>query len=292
MTKAPIDLASHFRWHGQAFSDGQIIDTLTPRVGRRSENNELLRAEPVWDRGASGVVAGGVGYSRKRAVRDNTTLTLQENKARAVVAGQKTARTPRFVTTSKGTPPSTKPPWPGPHARGPEGLRHQHPGRDRGPGEVIASYHDLWHVEASFRMSKTDLRARPMFARTEDAIEAHLTIVFAALAVSGKFKHAPAWHCATCCASYDPCAQPPSPSTAPSRPSHQPSATSNRPSSTHSPGPESRTKQMSQHRSETAGGGRKQEGNSGPQQQAGSFTNPRTGFHHSPLAGWRGLVKL
>ena len=49
MTKAPIDLASHFRWHGQAFSDGQIIDTLTPRVGRRSENNELLRAEPVWD---------------------------------------------------------------------------------------------------------------------------------------------------------------------------------------------------------------------------------------------------
>ncbi len=33
-------------------------------------------------------------------------------------------------------------------------------------------------------MSKTDLRARPMFARTRDAIEAHLTIVFTALAVS------------------------------------------------------------------------------------------------------------
>jgi hypothetical protein len=51
-------------------------------------------------------------------------------------------------------------------------------------GEVIASYHDLWHVEQSFRMSKTDLRARPMFVRTRDAIEAHLTIVFTALAVS------------------------------------------------------------------------------------------------------------
>ena len=50
--------------------------------------------------------------------------------------------------------------------------------------EVIASYHDLWHVEQSFRMSKTDLAARPMFARTRDAIDAHLTIVFAALAVS------------------------------------------------------------------------------------------------------------
>ncbi len=51
-------------------------------------------------------------------------------------------------------------------------------------GEVIASYHELWHVEASFRMSKTDLRARPMFHHTRAAIEAHLTIVFTALAVS------------------------------------------------------------------------------------------------------------
>ena len=33
-------------------------------------------------------------------------------------------------------------------------------------------------------MSKTDLRARPMFHHTRDAIEAHLTIVFTALAVS------------------------------------------------------------------------------------------------------------
>ena len=33
-------------------------------------------------------------------------------------------------------------------------------------------------------MSKTDLRARPMFYRTRDTIEAHLTIVFTALALS------------------------------------------------------------------------------------------------------------
>lgn len=51
-------------------------------------------------------------------------------------------------------------------------------------GEVIVSYHDLWQVEASFRMSKTDLRARPIVHHTREAIEAHLTIVFAALAVA------------------------------------------------------------------------------------------------------------
>jgi len=49
---------------------------------------------------------------------------------------------------------------------------------------VIGKYHDLWHVEKAFRMSKTDLAARPMFHRTRDAIEAHLTIVFTALAVA------------------------------------------------------------------------------------------------------------
>ncbi len=50
--------------------------------------------------------------------------------------------------------------------------------------DVIATYHDLWHVEASFRRSKSDLRARPIFHHTREAIDAHLTIVFAALAVA------------------------------------------------------------------------------------------------------------
>jgi transposase len=39
-------------------------------------------------------------------------------------------------------------------------------------------------VERSFRMSKHDLQARPIYHRTRDSIEAHLSIVFAALAVS------------------------------------------------------------------------------------------------------------
>ena len=47
--------------------------------------------------------------------------------------------------------------------------------------EVINSHHELWHVEQSFRMSKHDLRARPVFHHQCDAIEAHLTVVMAAL---------------------------------------------------------------------------------------------------------------
>ncbi|MDL9949056.1 IS1634 family transposase, partial [Gordonia sp. ABSL11-1] len=52
------------------------------------------------------------------------------------------------------------------------------------PEFVIGSYHQLWRIEKSFRMAKSDLAARPIFGRTRDSIEAHLTIVFAALAVT------------------------------------------------------------------------------------------------------------
>ncbi|WBL19817.1 transposase [Citricoccus sp. NR2] len=49
---------------------------------------------------------------------------------------------------------------------------------------VVAAYHDLWQVEKSFRLAKSDIRARPMFHHQRDSIEAHLTIVFCALAVA------------------------------------------------------------------------------------------------------------
>ncbi|WP_054820523.1 hypothetical protein [Arthrobacter sp. JCM 19049] len=48
--------------------------------------------------------------------------------------------------------------------------------------KVISAHHDLWQVEASFKMTKSDLRARPIFHREKDSIDAHLTVVFAALA--------------------------------------------------------------------------------------------------------------
>jgi hypothetical protein len=106
VVKAPNDLASHFRWHGDAFTDNQVIDTITPRVSTAramSSNDARKRAEPVWDpklheRSWRAVWA----YSAKRAARDTKTLTAQENRAKAVVAGDKAARTPRFVKTKNG----------------------------------------------------------------------------------------------------------------------------------------------------------------------------------------------
>jgi transposase len=58
---------------------------------------------------------------------------------------------------------------------------------------VIGAYHQLFQIEKSFRMSKHDLQARPIYHRKRDSIEAHLTIVFAALAVSRWIEHQTGW---------------------------------------------------------------------------------------------------
>ena len=186
VTKAPADLASHFRWHGDTFTDAQLIDTITPKNRKVIENDENLKAEPAWDPAQHPASWRAVwAYSTKRAVRDNKTLTLQENRAKEVVAGEKAARTPRFVKNANGAKSLDEASLA--RARRLVGLKGYVTNVPRGlmgPSEVIGSYHELWRVEESFRMSKTDLRARPIFARTRDAIEAHLTVVFTALALS------------------------------------------------------------------------------------------------------------
>jgi len=50
--------------------------------------------------------------------------------------------------------------------------------------EVISHYKNLWHVEQTFRISKSDLKARPIFHFNEPAIKAHLLICFMALAIA------------------------------------------------------------------------------------------------------------
>ena len=61
------------------------------------------------------------------------------------------------------------------------------------PAFVIDAYHQLWHIEKSFRMSKHDLQARPIYHHIRESIEAHLSIVVTALAVSHWVEHQTGW---------------------------------------------------------------------------------------------------
>jgi transposase len=49
--------------------------------------------------------------------------------------------------------------------------------------DVIENYKNLWHIEKAFRMSKTDLRIRPIYHRLRSRIEAHVCISFTAYCI-------------------------------------------------------------------------------------------------------------
>lgn len=49
--------------------------------------------------------------------------------------------------------------------------------------EVMENYKNLWHIEKAFRMSKTDLRIRPIYHRLRNRIEAHICISFTAYCI-------------------------------------------------------------------------------------------------------------
>jgi len=56
--------------------------------------------------------------------------------------------------------------------------------------EVMKNYKNLWFVERAFRMSKTDLRIRPIYHRLRDRIEAHICIAFTAYCVYKELERA------------------------------------------------------------------------------------------------------
>lgn len=149
-------------------------------------NNSKLKAEPIWTEDGHPKAWRAIWqYKAARARRDQKTLDAQEARAKAVVAGEKKAKTTRFVTIKGDARILDEASLA--RARDLVGLKGYVTNIDATQmtaGEVIGKYHELWHVEKSFRMSKSDLAARPMFHRQRDAIEAHLTIVFTALAVS------------------------------------------------------------------------------------------------------------
>jgi transposase len=49
--------------------------------------------------------------------------------------------------------------------------------------QVVENYKNLWHIEKAFRMSKTDLRIRPVYHRLGHRIEAHICISFTAYCI-------------------------------------------------------------------------------------------------------------
>jgi transposase len=126
-------------------------------------------------------------YRTKRAALDLRNIEKQITKAKKVINGQIQANRMKFLTiqaTSKQLNQKLID-----KARALAGIKAYVTNLDIPDEEVIAYYHQLFQVEASFRMAKSDLKARPIYHRKRDAIEAHLTIVLAALAISRNIEY-------------------------------------------------------------------------------------------------------
>ena len=64
-----------------------------------------------------------------------------------------------------------------------DGLKGYLTNADLPVADIYAAYHNLWHVEKAFRISKSKIEIRPMFHFTRRRIEAHVCICFVALKV-------------------------------------------------------------------------------------------------------------
>ena len=174
------------QWHrehpGEQVPDGQVFTQpwpAGPHGGRRDQviyyqyrhdrARRTLRGIDEQVKKAEKAVAGQVPIKRNRFIQlagDTHTVNRElEAKARAL-AGVKGYVT-NLAACPDGTPVTAE--------------------------FVISAYHRLFEIEKSFRMSKHDLQARPIYHRTRDSIEAHLTIVFAALAVSRWIENQTGW---------------------------------------------------------------------------------------------------
>lgn len=59
-----------------------------------------------------------------------------------------------------------------------DGLKVFLTNSDLSKEQVIGNYQHLWQIEKAFRISKTDLRVRPIYHRLQRRIEAHVCIAF------------------------------------------------------------------------------------------------------------------
>ena len=64
-----------------------------------------------------------------------------------------------------------------------DGLKGYITNLDVKPKTVIQHYSELWHIERAFRISKTDLKIRPIYHRLQHRIEAHICIAFVAYSI-------------------------------------------------------------------------------------------------------------
>jgi hypothetical protein len=172
IAKTPHDIAEYVYKQGVELEDGQLFDTVQEmNTGKKTAR---IKRRVIYQ------------YRKDRASLDLRNIDKLLAKAQKMVDGKTNFKRNRFLMidgTTKAINHSLVN-----ESRLKAGIKGYVTDLDIPPLEVISAYHQLFEVERSFRMAKTDLMARPIFHHKRDSIEAHLTIVFAALAISRRIQ--------------------------------------------------------------------------------------------------------
>lgn len=126
-------------------------------------------------------------YSEARYKKDKREMQKQIEKAKALIARKEAGRRAKFVKKENAAylfdevlRQKTE------SLLGIKGYCTNIPSSILSDEKIVEHYHSLWNVEQAFRMSKSDLKMRPIFHYSHDAIRAHVLICFMALMI-GKF---------------------------------------------------------------------------------------------------------
>jgi len=166
ISKCPYEIEEYVKLPGSTLKDGQIFESRlkVTIAGKRVSRRAIYQ------------------YRSKRARIDLANIDKLLAKAQRMVEGKREIKRNRFLQIIGGrkeinTALVNR-------ARMRAGIKGYITNLDIPAQQVIDYYHQLFQVEKSFRIAKSDLKARPIFHHKRESIDAHLTIVFAALAIS------------------------------------------------------------------------------------------------------------
>ena len=166
ISKCPYEIEEYIKLPGSALKDGQVFESRikVTIAGKRAYRRAVYQ------------------YRSRRARTDVANIEKLLVRAQRMVDGKSEAKRNRFLQIIGGRKEINaalvnK-------ARMRAGIKGYITNLDIPAQQVIDYYHQLFQVEKSFRIAKSDLKARPIFHHKRESIDAHLTIVFAALAIS------------------------------------------------------------------------------------------------------------
>lgn len=155
---------------------GNLNQKLIARISQQLGEKDGARLRQETDKGF--LVCD---FSKKRFDKDKFEMEKQINKATLALENRQAVKRHKFLTTGKTEAvlnqeliDKTKRQL---------GIKGYYTNLSLPDEQIISQYHALWKIEKSFRISKSDLLARPVFHFKRATIEAHILICMTALAV-------------------------------------------------------------------------------------------------------------